>query len=154
MGTIAYRLVRDDLMVFLAGNGVSSEATWSEYLQLLASSAQRLRQANKPMRFIVFAGESPPNARQRAAIVEALGGLPSKTAAITTSVLARNVVTVFSWLGLSVKGFSPNDLAGVAEYLELPPAHLEQAMDAARELAPTIGGVGSFTATEHARSQR
>jgi hypothetical protein len=153
MGMIAYRLVREDLMLFMAGNGAPSEGEWNEYILLLASAAERLRPINKPLRFIVFVDDSPPNAKQRAAVVDALGGLASKTAVVTTSVLARNLITVFSWLGLNVKGFSPTDLAGVSEYLDLPPAFLEQAVDAARALSPTIGGVSSFDAAERARAR-
>jgi hypothetical protein len=73
---------------------------------------------------------------------------------VTTSLLARNLITVFNWLGLNVKGYSPTDLAGVSGYLDLPPAFLEQAIDAARVLAPSIaGGVSSFDATERARAR-
>lgn len=152
MGMIAYRLVREDLMLFMAGMAAPPEPEWSEYVVLLASASERLRPLNKPMRFLCFVDDSPPNAKQRSAVVDALAGLSSKTAVITTSVLARNLITVFSWLGLSVKGFSPNSLESVAEYLELPPAILEQAIDAARILAPTIqGGVSSFAAAERAR---
>ncbi|HTU57809.1 MAG TPA: hypothetical protein VMF89_05235, partial [Polyangiales bacterium] len=71
-----------------------------------------------------------------------------------TSLLARNLITVFSWLGLNVKGYAPTDLLGVSEYLDLPPAFLEQAIDAARALAPTVGGgVSSFDAAERARAR-
>jgi hypothetical protein len=152
MGMIAYRLVRDDLMLFLAGNGAPSESEWNEYIGVLTDAAARLRPINKPIRFICFVDDSPPNAMQRAAVIEALGGLSSKTAVVTTSVLARNVITVFSWLGLSVKGFAPTSLDAGAAYLDLPPAYLEQAVDAARVLVPTVaGGVSSFSAVERAR---
>lgn len=152
MGMIAYRLVREDLMLFMAGMSAPSESEWNEYVVLLASAAQRMRAHNKPLRFICFVDDSPPNAKQRAAVVDALAGLPSRTAVITTSMLARNLITVFNWLGLNVKGFAPTRLQAVGEYLDIPPAYLEQAVDAARLLAPTIrGGVSSFDALEHAR---
>jgi hypothetical protein len=152
MGMIAYRLVRDDLMLFMAGSTAPSENEWNDYVLVLAAAVERLRSSNRPFRFICFVDDSPPNAKQRAAVVDTLAGLPSKTAVVTTSVLARNLITVFSWLGLNVKGFSPGALRAVADYLDLPPAFLEQAVDAARALAPTIiGGVRSFDAAERAR---
>jgi len=154
MGTIAYRLVRDDLMLFMAGNLAPSEGEWSEYTLLLATAAERLRPLNRTLRFIAIVDDSPPNAKQRAAIIDALGGLKSKTAVVTSSLLARNLITVFSWLGLQLKGFAPSDLDGVGTYLDLPPAYLEQAVDAARALSPTIGGVRSFEAAERARYGR
>jgi hypothetical protein len=140
-------------MLFMARNGAPTEDEWSEYVLLLSSAAEKLRPINKPLRFIVFVDDSPPNAKQRAEVIDAIGGLASKTAVVTTSLLARKLITVFSWLGLNVKGYSPTDLAGVAEYLDLPPAILEQAIDAARALAPTIGSVTSFDAMERARGR-
>jgi hypothetical protein len=152
MGMIAYRLVRDDLMLFMAGNAAPSESEWNEYVLVLTAAAEKLRPFNKPFRFICFVDDSPPNAKQRAAVVDALGGLQSKTAVITNSVLARNLITVFSWLGLNVKGYSPASLEAVAVYLNLPPAFLEQAVDSARLLVPTVsGGVSSFDAMERTR---
>ena len=154
MGTIAYRLVRDDLMLFMAGNSAPTEGEWNEYTLLLASASERLRPLNRALRFIVFVDDSPPNAKQRAAVIDALAGLPSKTGVVTTSLLARNLITVFGWLGLQLRAFSPNDLQGLADYLDLPPAFLEQAVDAARALAPMLGGVRSFEAAERARYGR
>lgn len=154
MGMIAYRLVREDLMLFMAASGAPSESEWNEYVLLLSSAAERLRPLQRPLRFMVFVDDSPPNAKQRAAVIDALGELTSKTAVVTTSVLARNLITVFSWLGLNLKAFSPSDLERVRDYLDLPPAYLEQAMDAARALAPTIGGVRAFEAAERARYGR
>jgi hypothetical protein len=151
MGMIAYRLVRDDLMLFIAGNGAPSESEWSDYILALTKASNQLRPHNRPLRFICFVDDSQTSPKQRAQVMEALGGLQSKTAVVTTSKFARHVITVFSWLGLTVKGYAPNDLEAVAEYLDLPPAFLEQAVDAARALAPSVGGVRSFQEVERAR---
>lgn len=152
MGTLAYRLVRDDFMLFIAGNDELSESEWNDYLVALTEAATRLRPARRPLNFLCFVEDARPDAKQRAAVIDALLGVPSKTAVITTSLLARNVITVFNWLGLNVKGFAPAAFDKVSDYLDLPSTMLEQTLALARVLASSIGGgVGALEAVERAR---
>jgi hypothetical protein len=148
MPTFAYRLVDDDVMVFLTGQITPSDSDWQGYVQALQAAASVQRERSGRLRFFVFADDGAPNARQRASVVEALGGVPSQTVVITTSMLSRNLITVFSWLGLTVKGFAPTSLDAAAEYLGLSAAQLSQVIEVASTLAPTIGGVSSFDAIQ------
>ena len=55
--------------------------------------------------------------------------------------MARNLITAFGWLNLAVRGFAPNALDDVGEYLQLPAGRISEAMVAAASMAPSIGGV-------------
>lgn len=144
MPTIAYRMLGEDLLLFMCGHASPSEHEWQDYLRTLDQAAQGVRQRGGLLRFLVFADDGTPNAKQRGTVVDAVRGLATRVAVITTSKLARHVITVFAWFGLSVRGFAPHQLDAALEYLELPQGQLSQIIDAARTLAPTIGGVSSF----------
>jgi hypothetical protein len=154
MQTIAYRLVRDDVMVFMAANQAPAEREWNDYVRVLEDTAKSLRASGRSLRFMAFVDESQPNAKQRAAVVDNLGGLQTKTATITSSLLARNVITVFSWLGLTVRGFAPANLEAAVDYLALTRGELEHIMENGRELSANLGGVASFEEAVKARSVR
>jgi hypothetical protein len=137
-------MLGDDLMVFLCGKSSPTEHEWHEYLRTLEEAAARARSSGGTLRFFIFVDEGAPNAKQRAAVVDALRGLPTLISVITTSKLARHLSTVFGWFGLTIRGFAPNQLDAAAEYLALPAARLTQIIELGSLLAPTLGGVSSF----------
>lgn len=62
-----------------------------------------------------------PNAQQRKALDEQLKhqrGTPR--AVVTSSAIARGIVTATSWLGHRLKAFSPDELSLAFEFLEVP----------------------------------
>jgi hypothetical protein len=142
--TIGYRMLGDDLMVFVSGEASPSELEWQGYLRTLEDAVQRARQTGGPLNFFIFVDEGAPNPKQRGAVVDALRGLSTHTAVVTTSKLARHLITVFGWFGLTLRGFSPLQLEAAAEYLELAPGRLLEVIEVAGTLAPTVGGVSSF----------
>ena len=144
MQTIAYRMLGDDLMLFMSGEASPTESDWQVYLRTLEEAAQRARQKGSRLCFFIFVDEGAPNPKQRGAVVELLRGVSSRTAVITTSNLARHLITVFGWFGLHLRGFGPNQLHAALEYLELPAERLSEIMQIAASLAPAVGGVSSF----------
>lgn len=151
MQTIAYRMLGDDLMLFMSGEASPSDGDWQDYLRTLEVASQRARQNGSLLRFFIFVDEGAPNAKQRGAVVELLRGVSARTAVVTTSNLARHVITAFGWFGLKLRGFSPNQLEAALEYLELPVERLAEIMQLAATLAPAIGGVSSFRDSTGAR---
>jgi hypothetical protein len=59
-----------------------------------------------------------PDAAQRAKMARA-GLLRVPTAVVTESVLARGIMTAVSWLGATIRGFSPQQLFQAYEYLKI-----------------------------------
>ena len=141
MATIAYRLMGDDLMLFVCGDASPSDSEWQEYLRFMEGLAQRSRASRTALKTLVFADDGGLNPKQRASVVEVLRGVTTRTAVVSTSVLARNLITAFGWLNFAVRGFSPNHLDDVSKYLELPADRMREVMAAAAAMAPSIGGV-------------
>jgi hypothetical protein len=141
MATIAYTLLGDDLVLFLAANGTPSDAEWRGYSQMITGLAQQLRSKNGSIKFLVIADEGGPNAKQRAAIVDTLRGLTTRTAVVSNSVIARNLITAFGWLNFAIKGFAPSGMRAAAAYLDLSREQLVEVVTTAVSLAPNVGGV-------------
>lgn len=138
---MAFSAVGDDLMLVLSAHDTPSESEWLDYARALEELVRPLRAAARPLKVLVFADEAGPNAKQRAAIADTLHGLHTRTAVLSNSVIARNLITAFGWLNFSIKGFAPTNLAGAAHFLELSPERLAQVMNRAIALAPSVGGV-------------
>ncbi|MEM9189934.1 MAG: hypothetical protein AAGF12_12200 [Myxococcota bacterium] len=83
-----------------------SDPEWREYVQFLCS---------QPMGgVIVFAGRSPPDARQRRQLTEGIraAGLdPSRPVAVVSrSRVDRSIITALSWFAGNYKAVAPNDV--------------------------------------------
>lgn len=94
-----------------------------------------------PIKFLVIADEGGPDAKQRATIVDILHGVPSRTAVISESVIARNLITAFGWLNFSIKGFGPGNLAAALAYLGVPQQRITEIVSTAVSLAPRVGRI-------------
>lgn len=72
---------------------------------------------------IVVAGASPgPNTLQRKTMIARIkdAGLVPATAVLTSSAIARGVVTAVNWFNAyPVRGFATEDIAGAMKFLEL-----------------------------------
>jgi hypothetical protein len=93
MGTIAYRLVGEDLVLFLVGDAAPTQTEWQDYSRFISGLVPKLRANHGRLRFLTFAHEGGPNAKQRAAIVESLRDLRTQTAVISNSLIVRHVIT-------------------------------------------------------------
>lgn len=141
MSTIAYSLVGEDVVLFLAGKAPPTDADWRGYALTITELVERVRAKNGSIKFLVIADEGGPNPKQRAAIVDILRGVTTKTAVVSNSIIARNLITAFGWLNFSIKGFAPSALRAAAAYLGLSREQLMEALSTAVSLAPHVGGV-------------
>jgi len=141
MATMAYSVVGDDVLVFVAGVAEPTPAEWSEYKRHIDPLARRVRSKHGTIRFLVIADEGGPNAKQRAAIADMLKGIPTRTAVVSNSMMIRRMITAFGWLNFAMKGFAPSQIAAAGAYLDLPSDQLKAVIGRATELAQKIGGV-------------
>lgn len=141
MASMAYSVVGDDVVVFVAGVAEPSAAEWQEYQRRMEPLARRARSNHGSIRFLVIADEGGPNAKQRAVIADLLRGVPTRTGVVSNSMMVRRMITAFGWLNLAMKGFAPSQITAAGAYLDLSRAQLDAVIKSAAELAQAIGGV-------------
>jgi hypothetical protein len=143
MATLAFRAIEDDLLVYVGGDAAPDNAEWQTYVEHAAEVERRSRSSKaRVFKFFVFVDDSSPNAAQRAAVWKAIGGAHGhRSAIVTSSLIARKIITAFGWLGAPMRGFSPRELSAAAAYLELPVDRLPAVIRTARVLARSVGGV-------------
>ena len=141
MATLAFRAIEDDLVVYVGGDVPPDHAEWQAYVRHVEESARRWRTKTRLYKVFVFVDDSSPNAAQRAAVWKAADGAHVRSAIVTSSMVARKVITAFGWLGAPMRGFAPRDLRAAATYLELPLDRLPTVIRSARFLARSVGGV-------------
>ncbi len=141
MATMAYSVVGDDVVVFVAGVAEPPAAEWQDYQRRIDPLARRIRSNNGTIRFLVIADEGGPNAKQRAAIADMLHGIPTRTAVVSNSMMIRRMITAFGWLNFAMKGFAPGQITAAGAYLDLSGEQLEAVVGRAATLAQSIGGV-------------
>jgi hypothetical protein len=141
MATMAYSVVGEDLVVFVCARDVPAEPEWQGYTRAIEPLVRRLRAEGKMIKFAVITDEGGPNAKQRAAVVDLLNGVATRTAVISQSLITRNLITAFGWLNFSVKGFGPTQFSAAASYLDLSPEQRGTVVARAAALAQSIGGV-------------
>ena len=130
-----------ELLVYVGGQAAPADSEWAAYARLAAELAQRTQPDASLLRICVFVDDGTPNAKQRALLAEALRGVSVRAAVVTTSAFARRMITVFSWLGADMRGFTPAELPEVASYLEMSGPELRATVETAEALAAAIGGV-------------
>jgi hypothetical protein len=140
MDTLAFRALADDLIVCVGGDRQWSDEDWQGYLQLVRKHLPTLRKNGKPMRVFIFAGETAPDARQRSELKALFADTRQQTATVTTSKLAKYILTAFAWLGLPAKAFSPDEACAAAAYLRLTAAELQETQVTVQALAARVGG--------------
>ena len=130
-----------ELLVYVGGQAAPADNEWAAYARLAADLAQRAQPEATLLSICVFVDDGAPDAKQRALLAEALRGVSVRAAVVTTSALARHMITVFSWLGADMRGFTPAELSEVASYLDLSAPELRATVETAEALAAAVGGV-------------
>ena len=150
IATMAYSVVGQDLLVFVAGIAEPTAAEWLEYQRRIEPLVRRIRSDGGTIKFLVIADEGGPNAKQRAAIADMLHGITTRTAVVSNSMIARRMITAFGWLNFAMKGFAPNQVAAAGAYLDLSTEQLQTVVARAAALAQSIGGVRCVVAAVEA----
>lgn len=140
MQTLAFRALADDLIVCVGGDRRWSNEDWQGYLQLLRKLLPALHERGRPIRVFVFAGEAAPDAKQRGELKAVVGRTGQLTATVTSSKLAKYIITALSWAGLPGRAFSPEQARSAAAHLGLTASELQEAQVTAHALAARVGG--------------
>ena len=140
METLAFRALADDLIACVGGDCRWSNEDWQGYLQLLRELLPALHERGRPMRVFVFAGEAAPDAKQRGELKAVFGGARQQTATVTTSTLAKYIITALAWAGLPGRAFSPEQAGLAAAHLELTASELQETRATIHALAARVGG--------------
>src|SRR5262249_40540082 len=86
------------------------------------------------IRLLVVTAGGTPTPKQRHRVGELAKALRVRTAVVSDSVVARSIVTVFSWLNIEIKPFSTAHLPAALEYLELSDVEREWSFEAVKEM--------------------
>jgi len=117
------------VIVALHNTSPPTEEEWAQYCQAVKS----IDLAN--LRAIAFSDGGGPDSKQRKALNDVLGGRPSHGALVTSSTVARSVVTALSWFNPLVKAFAPDETARAFEYLKLDSSEVQAVRLAIRTLS-------------------
>lgn len=118
------------LLVFVNNEQVPNDAEWRGYE---TAFEQLGRAQSSPCLLVVTAGGTP-TPKQRHRIGELAVAMRVRTAVVSDSLVARSIVTVFSWLNIEIKAFSTANLPLALEYLDLSSVEREWAFLAVKEM--------------------
>jgi hypothetical protein len=122
----------DRLTVAVHHTSAPTSEEWDRWIALCVGQ-------EGPIRVLVESHGGAPNAKQRKALQEAVGGRDLRSAILSDSVVVRGVVTALAWLGVSLRAFSLHDYPAVAEYLGLSKHELTVAVEQLRLLRKDCG---------------
>jgi hypothetical protein len=143
---------RGSLIVWVGGDKEPTAAEWDPYVTVVARQSERALRTKKPLFVLVVADSGAPSAQQREQVVKAGVGAPSRTALLSSSPVARGVITVFSWFNFNMKAFAPKDVMKACAFIEIAAADvksvwleverveagLDQRVRAVKEAAPFV----------------
>src|SRR4051794_36355344 len=103
---------QDRRIIWLAGKKEPTDAEWAGYCQLLPKVAESNRDKSKPLNVLVVTDGGGPNFKQRTEFMKVTkeAGIRFVSPVVTASLLARAIITVFTWSDNTNKAFSPSDI--------------------------------------------
>lgn len=122
-----------NVVIALHTSSAPTDEEWTEYTR--AVKAMDITKV-KPLAFSDGGG---PDSKQRKQLNDVLASRPGRAALVTSSTLARSVVTALSWFNPLVKAFAPDEVAQAFDYLQLDSSEVQAVRGAIRMLA------GKFT---------
>jgi hypothetical protein len=135
MDTVTCQLV-GDTMVLVHSDKAPSPAGWNEYLDLVEQSRDQM------VRTLVYSIGGAPDAKQRSdlkVVYQRAFRREPPVAVLTTSALARGVVTTLSWFYGNIRAFSPFELEAALRWLRVSPENAREIRKALPLLRARIG---------------
>lgn len=109
----------DTVMLTVAFEKDMSDADWSEYVKYAQSIP-------KITHLVVLGGESQLSANQRNDVREISERNPGmKMGVLTSSRLARGVLTALNWFGIKSRAFAPDKIEDMVEFVNRPDIEAE-----------------------------
>ena len=103
----------DRVMVVVHALRGPTDQEWAQWLDLCR------KRAGLEARVLVENHSTGPNVLQRRALADIVRGEDGRCAVLTDSLVERNVLTAFAWLGVSLRGFRLGEYAEAGAYLGL-----------------------------------
>lgn len=132
MRNVVAERVSDQLIVAVYSAKTPEDDEWKQYLEVLSTL-----EGDQSM--LVLSAGGGPNTLQRRDLEAVTKRHDGRVAVVTTSRMARGIVTALSWLGTKIKAFDPRSLDDAMTFLELDEALRASALARARDLATQMG---------------
>ena len=130
--TTLIRQLTDTLVVAVYGESSPTDADWERYMAVVKG-------LTKPYRMVIFSAGGGPTTMQRRDVEEVTNGQQSRVAVVTTSRVARGIVTAIAWFNRDIKAFEPTKHVEAFTYLGLDDAERTKVLVAAKEMATELG---------------
>jgi hypothetical protein len=118
---------------------------WDKWLDLCRVAIEDARKAPNTICAAVFTDGGGPTAPQRGALIEILGDVRFPTAIITTSAIARGIVTAISWFTPgNIRAFAPRDWRNAQRHIALDDTEWQSAVQTAETLAKRFGNLAAL----------
>jgi hypothetical protein len=134
----------DHLVLLVLNRDTPTKEAWEEYVQTVLETGRTVGGLGK-VRLLAITDGGAPNAAQRKRVTELSGGTPPQASIITRSVIARGVVTAFSWLNFPIRTFAPERWREAFEHAGVLPDKIGVVKD---EFLRLNGAVGAHLAGE------
>lgn len=122
-----------NLVVAVYGNDSPTNDEWSVYLEVVRSMAPGYR-------MVVFSSGGGPTTMQRRDLEEITNQQDAAgVAVVTSSRLARGIVTAIRWFNREIKAFEPSHRDDAFKFLSLDEREAKEALRLAKEMAATLG---------------
>lgn len=130
--TVVAERLSESLILAVYGEVAPGPREWAQYLEVLATLE------GKQALLVISAGGGPDTLQRRdlEAVTQRHEGPVS---VVTTSRVARGIVTALGWLGTNIKSFDPRSVDDAMRFLGLDDETCRAALARARELAAEMG---------------
>lgn len=131
-GAPTFLFERHERWVLLVhGSDPPGDAEWQEYVEALRDLERR-----KGVGVVVLTDGVGPNALQRKMITE----FSMRSAVVTSSRVARGMVTALGWIGVAIKAFAPEQFVDALAALDVPEASYTSMMQKAAAMRLRLAG--------------
>jgi hypothetical protein len=135
--TLGYIKIEPELYIYVsASDKAPSNEDWEIYLQFLK---QHLR-TEVVTRCIVYERCDGISAVQRKRLRDVTGPFKPIVAVLTTSSMAKGIVTALSWFNKRFKAFSPEDKVGALQHIGLQPSMADSVWRLIQRLSDELDG--------------
>jgi hypothetical protein len=130
--TLFFEVFSQRLLIAVYGDGAPSTAAWADYLGAIEGMGDEIY-------VLAFSSGGGPTLMQRRQLEEALGDRGGRAAIVTTSRIARGIVTAIRWFNRDIKSFSPSEWKDALEFMQLSADDGARVMQRLSAMADQIG---------------
>lgn len=133
MPTLAWRETADTFVLVHANEEVS-DVDWEPYVEAMGKRVA----SGTPVSTLVVTPGPGPTLRQRQRLNEALRSVPTPTAVLTGSAIARAVVTILRLRNPEIRAFEPERFEEAFSHLKMPEPEQRRVREIVAELRQSL----------------